>query len=94
MILAWAAPVTGVLLTDPAGPQQLAVLAVAVLAIAMAGCIAAGASLACALAGIPLAGRAAALRDKSWRVAFLRQRDPDAAGRPRPRAPSAAPAAA
>ena len=35
-----------------------------------------------------------ALREKSWRVAFLRLRDPDARGRPRPRAPSAAPAAA
>ncbi|HYK32234.1 MAG TPA: DUF6412 domain-containing protein [Streptosporangiaceae bacterium] len=38
--------------------------------------------------------RASALREKSWRAAFLRQCDPDAAGRPRPRAPSAAPAAA
>jgi hypothetical protein len=38
--------------------------------------------------------RASALREKSWRAAFLRQRDPDAAGRARPRAPSAAPAAA
>jgi hypothetical protein len=94
MILAWAGLVTGFLLTDPAGPQGLAVLAVAVLAIALAGCIATGASLACAQAGIPLAGRATALRDKSWRAAFLQQRDPDAAGRPRPRAPSAAPAAA
>ena len=38
--------------------------------------------------------RASALREKSWGAAFLRQRDPDAAGRARPRAPSAAPAAA
>ncbi len=30
------------------------------------------------------------LRERSWRAAFLRQRDPDAAGRARPRAPSAA----
>jgi hypothetical protein len=94
MILAWAAPVTGFLAADLASPQRLAVLAVAALAITLAGCIAIGAGLACALAGIPLAGRATALRDKSWRVAFLRQCDPDAAGRPRPRAPSAAPAAA
>ena len=42
----------------------------------------------------PLIRRASALREKSWRAAFLRQRDPDAAGRSRPRAPSAAPAAA
>ncbi len=45
-------------------------------------------------AGVPLTSRAAALREKSWRAAFLPQRDPDAAGRPRPRAPSPAPAAA
>jgi hypothetical protein len=43
---------------------------------------------------LPLLRRAAALREKSWRAAFLRQRDPDARGRTRPRAPSAAPAAA
>ena len=42
----------------------------------------------------PLVRRAIALRRKSWGAAFQRQRDPDAAGRPRPRAPSAAPAAA
>jgi hypothetical protein len=45
-------------------------------------------------AAIPMSRRVSALRDRSWRVAFLRQRDPDAAGRSRPRAPSAAPAAA
>jgi Family of unknown function (DUF6412) len=45
-------------------------------------------------ASLPLVRRARALREKSWRAAFLRQRDPDAAGRTRPRAPSAAQAAA
>ena len=45
-------------------------------------------------AALPLIRRARALREKSWRAGFLRQRDPDAAGRARPRAPSAAPAAA
>jgi Family of unknown function (DUF6412) len=45
-------------------------------------------------AAAPMTRRVSALRDRSWRVAFLRQRDPDAAGRSRPRAPSAAPAAA
>jgi hypothetical protein len=45
-------------------------------------------------ATLPLIRRARTLREKSWRAAFLRQRDPDAAGRARPRAPSAAPAAA
>jgi hypothetical protein len=93
-ILAWTAPVTAYLLLDPASPQRLAVLAVAVLAVVAAGCVATSASVACALAGIPLAGRSAALRDKSWSVAFLRQRDPDAAGSARPRAPGTAPAAA
>jgi hypothetical protein len=42
----------------------------------------------------PLLRRAIALRRKSWSAVFQRQRDPDAAGRARPRAPSAAPAAA
>jgi predicted secreted Zn-dependent protease len=42
----------------------------------------------------PLVRRAIALRRKSWGAAFQRQRDPDAAGHTRPRAPSAAPAAA
>ena len=47
-----------------------------------------------ASAAIPMIRRASALREKSWGAAFLRQRDPDAAGRARPRAPSAALAAA
>lgn len=37
---------------------------------------------------------AVSLRDRARHTAFLRLRDPDAAGRTRPRAPSAAPAAA
>lgn len=77
-------------------PQRAAVLAVAVVAVAavaVVGRLAAGASLAGA-ASLPVARRVAALRDKSWRVAFLRQRHPGARGRTRPRAPSAAPAAA
>jgi Family of unknown function (DUF6412) len=77
-------------------PQRAAVVAVAVLAVAavaVVGCLAAGASPTAA-AGLPVTRRIAALRDKSWRVAFLPQRDPDARGRARPRAPSAALAAA
>ncbi len=54
--------------------------------------IAAGARIARAVTA-PLRGRASGLQEKSWSAAFLRQCDPDAAGRPRPRAPSAAPAA-
>jgi hypothetical protein len=97
--MAWASPVTGFLLADhllvgAASPQRLAALAVAVLAVALVGCLVAEASFSRGLAGVPFVSRATALRDKSWRVAFLRQRDPDAAGRPRPRAPGMAPAAA
>jgi hypothetical protein len=75
-------------------PQRAAVLTIAVLAVILAGCLVASASLAGAAAGLPVLRRATALREKSWRVAFLRQRDPNARGRTRPRAPAAAPAAA
>jgi hypothetical protein len=87
---------TGHSLFVPAGPPVLAVtlLAGSVLAGVLAASLAGGAGLARLAAAIPLISRAAALREKSWRAAFTRQRDPDAAGRPRPRAPSAAPAAA
>jgi Family of unknown function (DUF6412) len=74
---------------------------------ALAGTVLAGAvfaavlALLCSVAGfsraaaaLPLLRRVSALREKSWRAAFGRQRDPDAAGRVRPRAPSAVPAAA
>ena len=79
-------------------PSGLSAVAAAVLAGAM---LAAVLALLTSVAGVsrtaaaqPLVRRARALREKSWRAAFLRQRDPDAAGRTRPRAPSAAPAAA
>jgi len=47
-------------------------------------------------AGVRTAGPrlAVALRRKSWAAVFQRQRNPDTPGRARPRAPSAAPAAA
>ena len=82
-------------------------LALLLPATALAGAVLAGAMFAAVLAlltsvagvsrttaALPMIRRASALREKSWRAAFLRQRDPDAAGRARPRAPSAAPAAA
>ena len=79
-------------------PSGLTALAAAVLAGAMLAAvlalIASVASPSQESAAQPLIRRASALREKSWRAAFLRQRDPDAAGRSRPRAPSAAPAAA
>jgi len=80
----------------PGGRPGLSVAALA--AAVIVGAVAAGLACAAWLGGItalmPLTGRASALRDKSRAAAFLRQRDPDAAGRARPRAPSAAPAAA
>jgi len=87
---------TGHLLPAPSGPSGTAVtaLAVAVLIGALAACVACASLIGRISSAIPLTVRASALREKSWRAAFLRQRDPDAAGRPRPRAPSAAPAAA
>ena len=79
-------------------PSGLTALAAAVLAGAMFAAVLAlltsVAGVSRTAAALPLIRRARALREKSWRAAFLRQRDPDAAGRTRPRAPSAAPAAA
>ncbi|MBV6698470.1 hypothetical protein KV557_15235 [Kitasatospora aureofaciens] len=68
-----------------------AVAAVALLAGAVAGTLA-GARLLGARA--PAAVRNGVLRRRAFRTAFLPQRDPDARGRRRPRAPGAAPAAA
>ena len=83
------------LAVSPSGITALAatVLAGAVFA-AVLTLLVSVAGVSRATAAIPLIRRASALREKSWRAAFLRQRDPDAAGRARPRAPSAAPAAA
>jgi Family of unknown function (DUF6412) len=79
-------------------PSGLTALAAAVLAGAMFAAVLAllisVASPSRTAAALPMIRRASALREKSWRAAFLRQRDPDAPGRSRPRAPSAAPAAA
>ena len=67
-----------------ASPSGLTALAATVLAGAM---LAAVLALLTSVAGVsrtaaafPLIRRARALREKSWRAAFLRQRDPDAAG--------------
>jgi hypothetical protein len=79
-------------------PSGLTAVAAAVLAGAMFAVVLAllssVASASRATATAPMIRRASALREKSWGAAFLRQRDPDAAGRARPRAPSAPPAAA
>ena len=86
------------LAVSPSGLTALALGGAAVLAGAMFAAVLAlltsVASLSRTTAALPMIRRASALREKSWGAAFLRQRDPDAAGRSRPRAPSAAPAAA
>ena len=84
----------GLLAVDAASPQRLAVLAVAVLTAVAVGCVAGSVPVDRVLAAVPVVRRVTALRDKSYQVAFLRLRDPDARGRSRPRAPTAAPAAA
>jgi hypothetical protein len=80
------------------GPTVLAALAASVVAgVALTAAFVLLASIARTSRGaavLPMQRRAAALREKSWRAGFLRQRDPDARGRSRPRAPSAALAAA
>ncbi len=75
-------------------PSGLMALAAAALTCALAGFLARAARSARTVTVIPLRSRATALRARSRRSAFLRQRDPDAAGRSRPRAPASGPAAA
>jgi hypothetical protein len=78
-------------LTTPSGLLALAAIALTGMLVAL---IARNAGITAALTTLPLAGRATALREKAWLARFQRQLDPDAAGRARPRAPSAVPAAA
>jgi hypothetical protein len=96
-LITFLGQVAGLIFMGPAGPAGLTILSAAVLAAVLTGLvavtIAVGARNARAVTAAPLRGRAAGLQEKSWSAAFLRQCDPDAAGRPRPRAPSAAPAA-
>ncbi|MBV9094413.1 MAG: hypothetical protein JO132_11125 [Streptosporangiaceae bacterium] len=82
-------------LAQPAvSPSALTAVAAAALAAAVLAAVlavaASAAGVSRAAAAIPVIRRASALREKSWRAAFVPERDPDAAGRPRPRAPSAA----
>jgi hypothetical protein len=78
-------------LTTPPGLLALAAIVLTGMLVAL---IARNASVTAARTALPLTSRAAALREKSWLARFQRQLDPDAAGRARPRAPAAAPAAA
>jgi Family of unknown function (DUF6412) len=77
----------------PSASGLMTVAAIALTAMIVAF-LARGGQIAAVITARPLTGRAAALRRKSWSAAFQRQRNPDAAGRARPRAPSAPPAAA
>jgi len=98
--------IAGHALVAPAGATALAapllattglattVLATTVLAGVLVAMLAFAGSIPRTAAPGPLISRAAALRRKSWLAAFVRLRDPDAAGRSRPRAPSTGPAAA
>lgn len=71
-------------------PSGLLVLAAIALTGMLVALLAHGARVAAAVTAIPQGRRACALREKSWRAGFLPQRDPDAAGRARPRAPTVA----
>jgi Family of unknown function (DUF6412) len=86
-------PSAGHAAASPSASGLMALAAVALTGMLIAF-LAHGARIAAAVTAGPLTGRAAALREKSWSAVFQRQLNPDAAGRPRPRAPSAAPAAA
>jgi hypothetical protein len=75
-----------------ASPRDLlALTALALVGLAVALLAHGGAA---AIIRSPLTGRAMGLRDKAWSAAYQRLLDPAAPGRARPRAPSAAPAAA
>jgi hypothetical protein len=76
---------------NPTGMLAFAAVVLAGLALAF---LAHGGRNAAAVTARPLSGRASALRQKSRGAVFQRLLNPDAAGRIRPRAPSAAPAAA
>lgn len=78
----------------PSPGVAVTALAVCVVACALTACVLTAAWLGRNVAAAPMASRVAALREKSLGAAFSPQRDPDAAGRPRPRAPSRVPAAA
>jgi len=71
---------------------------IAIAAATLAGAVIAMLARSAGLARAELAGallkRTLAERRKSWGAVFQRQRNPDAAGRARPRAPAAAPTAA
>ncbi|OEU87238.1 hypothetical protein DB35_27615 [Streptomyces abyssalis] len=76
----------GVLLAG-AGLSTALTAAAASAAVLLVCHAAVGAAVAAAVPQVPRGRVRTALRDRELRTAFLPQRDPDAAGRPRPRAP-------
>jgi hypothetical protein len=82
------------LTSHAANPARMMALAAVGLAAVIIVLLAQTAWLTSALTAGPLRCRVAALQRKSWGAVFQRQLNPDAAGRARPRAPSAAPTAA
>jgi Family of unknown function (DUF6412) len=86
----WLSSIAQITTASPLGNAGL-------LAVVAAVALAAFATLLARRAGRPVPAlhvvRAIGVRQRAARTAFVRQRDPDAAGRPRPRAPSADPAA-
>src|SRR5260370_15852586 len=74
-------------------PSGLMALAAAAVTCVIAGIAARAAHAARTGTVVPLRSLATALRARSRRTAFMRQRDPDAAGRSPPRAPTASQAA-
>ena len=101
LIIAWAGLgagwqlasqfLTAQALTTPASLVTASAIALAGIVIAI---LAQSGWLATAMWTTEPVRRATALRRKSWAAAFQRQLNPDAAGRARPRAPGAVPAAA
>lgn len=76
-------------------PAELVAVATVAVAALLAAAVAASLVLALTATGDrPASARDASLREHARRTGVLRQRDPDAPGRQRPRAPSAHPSAA
>jgi hypothetical protein len=86
--------VSALLLTDQAAGSGLILLAASAALLLLAALAVTGAIGARASGSSPHAVRSTAVRRRAWRTAYLPQRDPDGRGRPRPRAPGRAPAAA
>jgi hypothetical protein len=95
-LVSWLTQLAGFSLPagHPAAASGLMAVAAVALTAMLVAFLARSGMIAAVITARPQTGRAAALRRKAWSAAFQRQLNPDAAGRARPRAPSAAPAAA